>query len=185
MPKIYTKTGDKGETSLFGGKRISKGNLRLDAYGTVDELNTMLGVCRSLKLPRRIAQIVAGVQDDLFRLGAELASGSPPKNSVNFLLDHADIRRLEAEIDAIESTLPPLRNFILPGGCQGGAMLHVARTVCRRAERIIVRLSSTEPLRDIPIIYLNRLSDLLFVLARRANASARAAEVKWQPPKDK
>lgn len=179
--KIYTKTGDKGETSLFGGKRVQKDSLRIEAYGTVDELNSIIGVCRSLTPPKQIDTILEKIQNDLFTLGADLATPQDSQSKAIKRTQASDILRLEQHIDAIEPKLEPLKSFILPGGSHLAAMLHYARTVCRRAERAVVQLSRTEQIGDQPIIYLNRLSDLLFVLARWTNVLSDNSEVKWNP----
>ena len=177
--RIYTKTGDKGETSLFGGKRVSKHSLRIEAYGTVDELNSSVGVCRSLNPPREIDLILDEIQHDLFTLGADLAT--PVDNAASVpRIQSADVSRLEAHIDAIDPTLDPLTKFILPSGTQLAAALHVARTVCRRAERCVVQLAGKEHLGEQPLVYLNRLADLLFVLARYANRLAVKKEQPWE-----
>jgi cob(I)alamin adenosyltransferase len=188
--KIYTKTGDRGETGLFGGARVSKAEPRVDAYGNVDELNSVLGAARAALTGAgdRGAQLDAalhGIQCDLLALGSELACvpGKDVKLGID-LLGEAEIGRLEREIDALEEGLEPLKNFILPGGTSGAAMLHLARTVCRRAERSLVGLSSEESVRDGLIRYLNRLSDLLFVMARTANSAAGVQDVPWVPRGD-
>ena len=178
--KIYTKTGDHGDTALFGGARVSKSSARVATYGTVDELNATLGVARAHALPGLIDPVIAGVQVELFTLGAELAT-VPGKEPGIRLLDDADVARLEQAIDASEDTLPPLKNFILPGGTPGAAALHLARTVCRRAERELVALAAQDPVRPVLVVYLNRLSDLLFSLARRANHLEGVADVPWTP----
>jgi cob(I)alamin adenosyltransferase len=177
--KIYTKTGDKGETSLFGGRRVSKDALRIETFGTVDELNSILGACRSLKPRREIEKMFEQIQRDLFALGAELATPEQGRGSRSAQVGAADVARLERHIDTVQARLVPLRKFILPGGSAPAAMIHVARTICRRAERRAVELSRAERLGNFPVIYLNRLSDLLFVLARWENARARIAETKW------
>jgi cob(I)alamin adenosyltransferase len=179
--KIYTKTGDDGTTGLFGGGRVNKGSARVEAYGTVDELNAALGVARATPLEEHAEDILAGVQIDLFTLGAELACvpGKEAKLAMP-LLDSEDCARLEQAIDSVEATLMPLQSFVLPAGSAQAAALHFARTVCRRAERAILRMEDG-PVRVELVVYLNRLSDLLFVLARRANASARVADVPWAP----
>ncbi len=175
--KIYTKTGDKGETSLVGGKRVVKNSLRIEAYGTVDELNSVIGVSRSLHPPEEIDDLLGQIQHDLFTLGADLAA---PDGSSNIKrIQAGDISRLEQYIDLIEPTLTPLQNFILPGGTQCAATLHFARTVCRRAERFVVQLAKEEHIGAHPVIYLNRLSDLLFVTARKINALGGTSEVTW------
>ncbi len=177
--KIYTKTGDAGETGLFGGARVGKGDARVEVYGTVDELSAALGLaCAALE--REQAAALEGIQNDLFILGAELACapGSTDKLRLQ-LIDQGSIEKLEALIDRAEAELPTLTNFILPGGSEAGARLHLARAICRRAEREFFRIASGELLRIDLGVYLNRLSDLLFVLARRANARAGVDEVKW------
>jgi cob(I)alamin adenosyltransferase len=176
--RIYTKTGDKGETSLFGGKRVPKDALRIEAYGTVDELNSLLGLCRSLNPPSQLIDILVQIQNDLFVLGGDLAAPSESSTPVQ-RIQQADVDLLERTIDEIDPKLEPLRSFILPGGTQLAATLHAARAVCRRAERLVVRLAREEPIGEQSLIYLNRLSDLLFVLARHANRLAGQSEVKW------
>ncbi len=178
--RIYTRKGDKGETSFFGGKRVLKNSLRIETYGTVDELNSIVGVCRSLNTVSEIDGILERIQNDLFVLGAELATVSPPKKSSPRILAK-DISRLEMEIDTIEALLKPLKHFILPGGNRTAAMIHFARTVCRRAERLAVSLSRKESVSDVSVAYLNRLSDLLFVLARRINSLGNSPEREWNP----
>jgi len=179
--KIYTKTGDGGQTSLFGGKRTDKDALRIEAYGTVDELNAQLGAIRSLELTSEVGALIERLQHELFALGADLAT--PPTEDSDHVkrMGDAEIAGLEREIDLIEAVLPRLNAFILPGGTPAGAQLHVARTVCRRAERLVVRLIREESLSKSPAIYLNRLSDLLFVLARHVNQTARSPEKPWMP----
>jgi len=178
--KIYTKTGDSGETSLFDGTRVSKTDPRVAAYGDVDEVQAVLGVSAAFDLDAELAAIVVSLQRDLFALGARLADPShriaPRVTKVN--IDEASVARLEGWIDQLEATLPPLRHFILSGGSPAGASLHLARTVCRRAERAVLSLArgAVEP---IVLIYLNRLSDLLFVMARAANQRAGVAETEW------
>lgn len=179
--KIYTKTGDLGETGLLGGVRVSKDDLRIEAYGSVDELNAVLGVARAADMPEAIDLILARMQNELFELGAELARPKPPPAN-QIRIRGEEIKQLEGEIDQFESTLPPLTQFILPAGSPAAAALHLARTVCRRAERRVVSLSHTadDAVRAEAIVYLNRLSDLLFVLARAANAAVDVADVPWQ-----
>ena len=177
--KIYTKTGDKGETSLFGGKRVPKDSLRIEAYGTVDELNSIIGVCRSLTPAKEIDSILEEIQNDLFTLGADLATPQDSQSKAVKRIQASDTSRLEQHIDAVEPKLEPLKSFILPGGSQLAALLHFARTVCRRAERVVVHLSRTEQIGEQPVIYLNRLSDLLFVLTRLANKLSDTLETKW------
>ena len=177
--KIYTKTGDKGETSLFGGHRLQKDALRIEAYGTVDELNSILGICRSFNTDPKIDDLLIEIQNDLFTLGADLATPQTTKNKSIRRIQSSDISRLEQHIDIIEPKLESLRSFILPGGDQTAAMLHHARTVCRRAERLVVRLVREERMGGDTVIYLNRLSDLFFVLARWKNARTKTPETKW------
>jgi len=177
--KIYTRTGDEGTTGLYGGGRVLKNDLRIAAYGTVDELNACLGVCRSPDLPEEVVALLGCLQHEMFALGAELASpGDAAPGSI--LLDDADVAHAEAAIDRFEAELPPLKTFVLPGGSSASAMLHVARAVCRRAERDVVALAQKETVRPAAIIYLNRVSDLLFVLARYANRFAGVGDVLWE-----
>lgn len=180
--KIYTKTGDRGETGLFGGARVSKASLRVDAYGNLDELNAHLGVCRAHGLPSEVDAVLAAAQVDLFAAGAELATapGREEKLSIARVGD-AEIARLEGAIDASEAALEALKTFVLPGGTPGAAALHVARTVCRRAERGVIALQRDEPVRGELVVYLNRLSDLLFSLARLTNLRAGVGDVPWRP----
>ncbi len=179
--KIYTKAGDGGQTSLLGGKKVSKSALRIAAYGTVDELNSALGALRSHGPGAPLDAFLERVQSDLFRIGAELASadGAPAGNLVR--VGDPDVRLIEAEIDRMEAGLAPLKNFILPGGTQAASAAHVARSVCRRAERTVVDLSEKETVRGDIVVYLNRLSDALFVAARAINAAAGAPERTWKP----
>ncbi len=177
--KIYTKTGDKGETSLFGGKRVSKDALRIEAYGTVDELNSLLGLCRSFNTVQEIDEILNQLQHTLFTLGADLATPSDVQNKSLKRIQESDVFSLESFIDTLTEKLQPLTSFILPGGNRAAAMIHFARTICRRAERLVVQLSHEEEINPQSIIYLNRVSDLLFVLARYVNALSNTSEVKW------
>lgn len=179
--KIYTRTGDKGDTSLFGGQRVSKDALRIEAYGTVDELNSVLGMVRADNAQPEIDRLVARIQDVLFVLGADLATPRSADKKDLRRIAAADSEDLEREIDTLDDHLRPLRTFILPGGSPVAARLHFARTVCRRAERNVVRLSRTEDIGDDVTVYLNRLSDLLFVLARFANHIANVPETPWKP----
>jgi cob(I)alamin adenosyltransferase len=183
--RIYTKTGDDGTTGLFGGSRVDKDSLRVEAYGTVDELNSQLGSARAEALPAELDQLLARIQEDLFCVGAELAC-TPGKESTlpSRPVAAADIERLERAIDAGEAPLPPLKNFILPGGSRAAATLHLARTVCRRAERRVIAAAHQAPLRGDLVVYLNRLGDLLFVLARRANQLQGHPDVPWAPRKE-
>ena len=187
MAKIYTRTGDTGETGLFGGSRVRKDDDRIEAIGAVDELNAALGVVRA-ELARgpagfeEINQLVAKMQHRLFNVGAELATPAADNRGAELVTD-ADVAELEAAIDRFETDLEPLRAFILPGGCPAASQLHLARCVCRRAERRLVALASREPIRMEMVRYLNRLSDLLFVLARCTNRAAGMADVLWQQEK--
>lgn len=179
--KIYTKTGDDGTTGLFGGDRVSKASPRVEAYGTVDELNSAVGVARATKLDPLAEGVLARVQVDLFTLGAELAClpGKEDKLAMT-LIAESDAERLEHAIDEVEKELPPLKTFVLPGGAPQAAALHLARTVCRRAERAVLTLEDI-PVQTSSIVYLNRLSDLLFTLARHANLKAGVDDVPWAP----
>jgi cob(I)alamin adenosyltransferase len=179
--KVYTRRGDAGDTDLFGGPRVGKDDLRVEAYGAVDELNAALGVCASATQHIDLRDVVRHVQDLLFDLGATLATPDAArreKGSVPEPRDE-DVVALERQIDALEDELKPLRRFILPGGCHAAAALHVARTVCRRAERRTVALHRQDPLADSCLRVLNRLSDLLFVMARVENHRAGVADVEW------
>ncbi len=178
--KIYTKRGDQGTTSLFGGTNIEKSHIRLHAYGTVDELNSVLGMSLSNSMSDRGREIVTDIQTQLFVLGADLATPETKKTKIN-RIGTTEIETLEGWIDELENELPALTSFILPGGIQSGAFLHLARTVCRRAERYAVELKNSDSVSSESIIYLNRLSDLLFVLARFENKEAGAEEIKWLP----
>ena len=178
--KIYTKTGDSGETSLFDNSRVSKADERVDAYGDVDELNACLGAARAAGLDAQLASAIDVIQRELFAVGARLADPSArlAARVTKAAVGDTDVARLEQLIDGLEAELPPLRRFILPGGSPAGAWLHLARTVCRRAERRVVSLGS-DAVDPILIVYLNRLSDLLFVMARAANQRAGVAEAEW------
>lgn len=180
--KIYTKTGDRGETGLFAGPRVLKNHPRVAAYGDVDELNAVLGVARAEQPSQNVDALLAGIQHDLFAVGAELATPDPARRAGNQVSD-ARIAELEAAIDEFESTLPPLKEFILPAGGRLGATLHFARTVCRRAERSVASLAAGEADFDLrPLRYLNRLSDLLFVLARAVNNQSGLGDTVWKKP---
>jgi cob(I)alamin adenosyltransferase len=183
LMKIYTKTGDRGETGLFGGPRVPKDAPRIEAYGTVDELNSILGVARAQLSAGEVDILLNGIQNELFALGAQLATPDPAAHQMT-LVGPAQIAALEAAIDHFEAELEPLKQFILPGGVPAAAQLHLARTVCRRAERRLVTLvrDSREPISGNLVVYLNRLSDLLFVLARAVNHTAGSADVPWQKP---
>lgn len=182
--KIYTKTGDQGETGLIGGVRVSKDHARIQAYGALDELNAGLGFALShpAGVPEPLRGQLSRVQSELFHLGAELATpqGQAPRAT---MVDAAAIQDLEKEIDRMEQDLTPLRSFILPGGHPSAAALHLARTVCRRAEREAVSLSHAESLRPQVVQYLNRLGDYLFVAARWVNHKHQTAETPWNPKK--
>jgi len=178
--KIYTKQGDSGTTSLFGGKTVPKNSLRIDAYGNVDELNSVIGVVRANSPEENTDKILETIQHALFNLGADLATEeSNAKASAIPRIASGDVAVLEKVIDEIDPLLPPLQQFILPGGTNSAALLHFARTVCRRAERATVALAATEKINNEDIIYLNRLSDLLFVLARYENHAKKNEETKW------
>ena len=180
--RIYTKTGDRGDTGLFGGGRVGKDHPRVEAYGDVDELNATIGLARSIELMPRIDEVLVLVQRDLFSLGALLATPDREKMQQQLekaRIDDGRIAQLERAIDDGDRELEPLRAFILPGGTPKSAALHVARTVCRRAERRVVHLQHEVEIPGVVVIYLNRLSDLLFTLARVANARAGAGEVTW------
>lgn len=179
--KIYTKTGDSGETGLWGGQRVAKDALRVEAYGTVDECNAILGVARAHGLSAELDELIQEVQNQLFVVGADLAT---PGSAATIPRIGADeIAFLETCIDQLEGALPPLRQFILPGGYVAAATLHFARTVCRRAERAIVSLDHKEPLNPQVLAYMNRLSDFLFVAARSANQHAEVDDVPWMSPR--
>ena len=183
--KIYTRTGDDGTTGLFGGGRRSKADPRVEAYGTIDEANAAIGVARAAALPPALDAELAAIQSDLFTVGAELGCvpGAEAKLKMT-LIGAKDAERLERAIDAAEVGLPPLKTFVLSGGCAGAAALHLARCVVRRAERAVIAASADQEIRKEPIIYLNRLSDLLFTFARRANHEAGIADVPWHPRQD-
>lgn len=177
--KIYTTTGDQGETSLFGGKRVPKDAVRIEAYGTVDELNSALGVARAWKPAKEIDTILARLQNDLFILGADLATPDEKQSGTIERIRQDQVNYAEQSIDAIEPLLKPLSTFIIPDGSPAAAQLHLARTICRRAERCVVKLSREEHIDAICIVYLNRVSDLLFVLARYANQLDGVQETPW------
>lgn len=179
--RIYTKTGDKGETALFGGRRVPKSDLRVDAYGTVDELNSFIGLLRDTVVDTHIQEVLALTQHRLFTLGAHLAS-DPAKHPPTPDLLPTDIALLEQEMDAMDAQLPDLKHFILPGGHATVSHCHVCRTVCRRAERLAVALvQAGEPVEDLALQYLNRLSDYFFMLARYLGHLLGAEEVIWKP----
>ena len=183
--KIYTRTGDDGTTGLFGGRRVAKSDPRIECYGTVDELNATLGLAAATAgAPRELSAMLAQIQNELFVIGSHLAT---PQDDTRRLaqvpdLDESAIARLESQIDAADAELPPLRNFILPGGAEAAARLHLARTVCRRAERLLVAFAGEEAIEPLVLRYLNRLSDWLFVYARWCNHRAGVADVPWAKP---
>jgi cob(I)alamin adenosyltransferase len=177
--KIYTKTGDTGETSLFSGGRVPKDDGRVEAYGTVDELNSWLGLVRSNELPFLAETWLEKIQNDLFKIGADLATPLDSNPAWLVRMDEAPAQDLEAWIDQMDADLIPPKSFILPGGCAAAAQLHIARTVCRRAERLCVTLQAGPGVNAPVIIYMNRLSDFLFTLARWVNLKAGVSETKW------
>jgi cob(I)alamin adenosyltransferase len=181
--KIYTKGGDAGETGLFGNVRVPKDDLRIRTYGTFDELNSVLGLalCESL-MPSTLQASLKRIQGELFQLGAELATPRGKDSGIQ-LVEEPSIQALEKEIDKMETSLPPLRTFILPGGARTSALLHLARTIARRAERELITLNRAEPQRAPVLQYVNRLSDYLFVSARFANLQAKTSDVPWIAPK--
>jgi cob(I)alamin adenosyltransferase len=179
LTRIYTRTGDAGTTGLADGSRQSKDGPRIEAMGAVDELNSVLGLLLTEHLPPEVRALLFDVQHDLFDLGGELSLPGHP------IMTEAQTVRLERALEACNETLPPLRDFILPGGSRAAGLAHVARTVCRRAERVLVALGVTEPLPPHAVPYLNRLSDLLFVLARALNRAAGVADVTWQQGKNR
>jgi cob(I)alamin adenosyltransferase len=180
--KIYTKTGDAGDTGLFGGGRVPKSHPRVEAYGDVDELNATLGVARATGTDAQIDELLLHIQQDLFAIGALLATPDREKMRQHLekaRIDEARVAELEGAIDAADKELEALRAFILPGGSPKAAALHVSRTVCRRAERRVVDISADAEIPALVVIYLNRLSDLLFTLARLANKRASTEETRW------
>jgi cob(I)alamin adenosyltransferase len=188
--KVYTKTGDKGTTALFGGTRVPKHHIRIESYGTVDELNSHIGLIRDQEINSNYKAVLIEVQDRLFTVGAILAT--PPeketlKNGLprlqNLGILEKDIEYLENEIDSMEESLPPMTHFVLPGGHTTVSYCHIARCVCRRAERLTTHLNDIEPTDELVIKYLNRLSDYLFVLARKLSLDLKADEVQWIPRK--
>ncbi|TWU00897.1 cob(I)yrinic acid a,c-diamide adenosyltransferase [Stieleria varia] len=181
--KIYTRTGDAGSTGLFGGPRVSKDDDRIESYGTVDELNATLGAARAAGLSSEIDRQLDQIQHELFSIGAELATPDPDQHGMR-LIGPSHIERLEGWIDSHEEALEPLKHFILPGGTAAASMVHLARAICRRAERRVVTLSGHEGagISETLIVYLNRLSDYLFVLSRVINHESGVAEVQWVRP---
>lgn len=179
--KIYTKTGDQGTTSLFGGKRVSKADLRIDTYGTIDELNSYIGLLRDQEVNKKRKDFLVEIQDRLFTIGSILAT-EPGNTKVKIPhLVPADIEVLEKEIDVMDAALPPMRFFILPGGHASVSFCHLARTVCRRAERLVIALNATEAIDVLVIQYLNRLSDYLFMLSRMMTQELGVEETPWKP----
>ena len=185
--KVYTKTGDKGSTSLYGGVKVSKNNIRIDAYGTVDELNSAIGLVRSSDISTIYDEQLIHIQKNLFHVGAELATPSEKlylangKSRLPKIIQEVDILQLENWIDEMEEELPSLTHFILPGGNLASSHAHLCRCICRRAERITVSLTEVEEIREEVLKYLNRLSDYLFVLARKIAHDAGHEEIKWLP----
>jgi len=183
--KIYTRTGDDGTTGLIGGSRVKKHNIRLESYGTIDELNSYIGVIRSIQTDMYTDRVLETIQNKLFVIGANLATDE----SIDLIKKQlpckkTDIELLEKEMDDMNNRLPELRNFILPGGSQASSFCHVARTVCRRAERRIVELSENHEVDPILIKFINRLSDYLFVLSRYLNIAQKSPEILWNPELD-
>lgn len=179
--KIYTKTGDKGETGLFGGKRVSKGDLRIDTYGTVDELNAYVGLLRDQEVNAKRKNVLLEIQDRLFTIGSILAT-EPGNDKVKIpMLSKSDVSNLEKEIDLMEAALAPMKSFVLPGGHPSVSFGHVARTVCRRTERLVIRLIEVEQIDQLVIQYLNRLSDYFFVLCRKMADELKVEETPWKP----
>lgn len=179
--KIYTKTGDKGETGLFGGERVSKNSLRIEAYGTIDELNAFLGLAVLEVSDTSVKDILQEIQNQLFTVGSDLSTPNTEKNK-NLIIERTPedfYSSTEKIIDEYESKLEELKNFILPGGSKGAALLHICRTITRRAERQVVALDSTVKIANNIVIFLNRLSDLFFVLARYENAVTGTPDIKW------
>ena len=189
--KVYTKTGDKGTTALFGGTRVPKHHIRIESYGTVDELNSYIGLIRDQEMNQLYKNVLIEIQDRLFTVGAILATDPEKailKNGKERLnipkISIGDIELLENEIDRMEESLPPMTHFVLPGGHTTVSYCHIARCVCRRAERLSVSLNETEAVDESVLKYLNRLSDYLFVLARKLTFDLQAEEVKWIPRKE-
>ena len=180
--KIYTKTGDKGQTALIGGRRVSKADLRIDAYGTVDELNSWIGLVRDQPVNADRKELLKEIQDRLFTVGAELAT-DPEKVPIRAIptIIPDDVRLLEKAMDAMDAELPELRAFVLPGGHQAVSFCHLARTVCRRAERLVISLNEQSAVDELVLQYMNRLSDYLFVLSRKMAQEVNAEEVAWKP----
>src|SRR5262249_47853970 len=180
--KIYTRTGDDGTTALFAGGRTTKDSARLHAYGTIDELNSLLGVALAQGTSAELAPMLRAIQNELFMVGSDLSTPLDAKAAWIVRVEPEQVTRLETEIDHMEEHLPPLKNFILPGGTPNAATLHLARTVCRRAERWIVTIAHEDRINEVAMQYVNRLSDWLFVAARYENALAGREEIIWQAP---
>jgi cob(I)alamin adenosyltransferase len=179
--KIYTKSGDQGETSLYGGKRVSKADIRIESYGTVDELNSYMGLLGDLDVNKGRKLLLKEIQDRLFTIGSALAADpDKPKLKKPDLLE-SDVELLEREIDLMQEQLPEMKFFILPGGHQHVSFCHLARTVCRRAERLVILLAETDPVEIVIMMYLNRLSDYLFVLSRKMTLELGVEEIPWKP----
>ena len=179
LDRIYTRAGDAGQTSLGDGTRVSKADRRIDAYGTIDELNSVLGLALAHGVPDELRPPLERIQNELFDLGADLAVPVEDRRRERLRVTREQVEALEELCDRLNESLPPLRSFVLPGGSEAAAFLHVARTVCRRAERVVVALAETAAVNPEAIAYLNRLSDLLFIVARAANAGTR--EPLWRP----
>jgi cob(I)alamin adenosyltransferase len=186
--KIYTKTGDQGTTALFGGTRVPKHHIRIQSYGTVDELNSWIGLLRDQGIENRHREFLLTIQDKLFTAGSMLATETEASGETGrrgrIKIPHVtpeDVTALEDEMDRLDADLPPMTNFILPGGHPIVSYCHIARTVCRRAERMTTLLNEQSPISEIVLIYLNRLSDYLFILARKLSSELKADEIKWIP----
>lgn len=179
--KIYTKTGDKGKTSLFGGSKVSKSSLRIESYGTVDELNSYIGLVRDQKVNEVRKDELIEIQDRLFTIGSILATEPGNTKVKTPQLQEGDIKFLENKIDEMDHQLPPMKSFILPGGHESVSHCHITRCVCRRAERIVIELNEIDPVSPLVYQYLNRLSDYLFVLARKMSSELKAEETPWKP----
>lgn len=189
--KIYTKTGDQGTTALFGGTRVPKHHLRIDSYGTVDELNSHIGLIRDQNIDLHAKEVLMIIQDRLFTIGSTLATDPKKamlksgKARLNIpMVTSEDIQKLEIEIDQMNNALAPMTHFVLPGGHQTVSFCHIARCVCRRAERLASALNDLEPFQPEALMYLNRLSDYLFVLARKLSHDLKAEEIQWIPQKE-
>ena len=189
--KIYTKTGDEGKTSLFGGARVPKYHLRIEAYGTVDELNSHIGLIRDQPIDNHTSETLLSIQNELFTIGAMLAT--PPDKEILksgkerlsiYKLSSKQVQFLEQEIDIMQQQVPEMTHFILPGGHQTVSFCHIARCVCRRVERLVVQLHNEEPVNKVILTYLNRLSDYLFVLARKLTIDNQAKEIPWIAKKE-